>query len=368
MPYNGGMKWVLTGAFFFALTLSASAQEFNAGFVQGLWYGDEEVFADEPTRVYVAIRNNTGADLTGTVEFFDGERRIERNNVSALDNRIIESWADWTPGYGEHTITATLSRIELHQVGSSTQAVEVVSALAESIIFVDHDTDNDGVGNEEDKDDDGDSVSDATEIANGTDPLDADDPESDEDNSDESENEDDNSGGNNSDEDGGGSEASAPETSNSNEGPEGLEQYLTESRADGVFSSITDVVNNTKKRIDDYRETRINRSGDTNQEPPIEESNPSTGASTTASSTASSTEVDDSGFGEISRTTEEPSKGFFATIIGLAKSLVNSTYTFVLFLLSFYLGHPILVQLTLLILILFLLYKVARRLGNRQNY
>ena len=146
--YNQKMKWLLTGLFFITLASTALAQEFNAGFVQGLWYQDKVMFVDTPTRIYVAVRNNTGADLTGTVEFFDNDNKIERNNISALDGRIIESWADWTPTYGEHTITATISRIELHQVGSSTQAVEIVSASASDTFFVDYDTDNDGVGNQ----------------------------------------------------------------------------------------------------------------------------------------------------------------------------------------------------------------------------
>ena len=167
------MKWVLSLVLFGALFVPVPvyAQEFNAGFVQGLWYDTETIFADKPVRIYIAIRNNTGADLTGTVEFFDNDKRIERNNVSALNGRIIESWADWTPSFGTHTLSATLSRIELHVVGSSTQAVEVVSALAEDTFFVDFDTDGDGIGNEDDKDDDGDGKSDKEEIEAGTDPL-----------------------------------------------------------------------------------------------------------------------------------------------------------------------------------------------------
>jgi hypothetical protein len=157
---------------FLAIPLCVSyAQEFNAGIVQGLWYSQDTVFAGDTVRIYVAIRNNTGSDLSGTVEFFDGDKRLERKNVQALDGRIIESWADWTPTYGTHTLSANLARTELHKVGSSTQAVEVTSALAEDVLFVDYDTDKDTIGNEDDADDDGDKISDAQEKQNGTDPL-----------------------------------------------------------------------------------------------------------------------------------------------------------------------------------------------------
>ena len=149
----------------------ANAQESNAGIVQGLWYSNEVVFAGETTRIYVAIRNNTGSDLTGTIEFLDGEKKLERKQVQALDGRIIESWADWTPSYGTHTLTANLSRTELFAVGSTTQEVEVVSVTTSDTLFVDYDTDKDGTGNQTDTDDDQDAISDADEIKNGTDPL-----------------------------------------------------------------------------------------------------------------------------------------------------------------------------------------------------
>ena len=357
------MKWGLSLVFFLALASFVSAQEFNAGFVQGLWYGDEQVFAEKDTRVYVAIRNNTGSDLTGTVEFFDGDKRIERNNVSALDGRIIESWADWTPSYGEHTITATLSRTELHQVGEGTEAVEVVSALAENIIFVDYDTDNDGIGNKDDSDDDGDGISDEEEEENGTDPLVSDNgnegnekTEEDDDLEDEDE------------------EDESQDTDN-NDDPEGLEQYLTDSTVDSTLSAITDRVNSTKKRIDSYRDDRNQRNGDIaikepaiiSQIKPVGLDDTSSLLGSPASSTASDTSEFEDGFGEVTRSQSDDKGGFVATILKLLKTLVSSVYTLVLYLVSMYLTHPIIVQLTLLLLILFILVKVAKRLANRNN-
>lgn len=332
------------------------AQESNAGFVQGLWYSKEQIFAGESVRIYVAIRNNTEGDLSGTVEFFDGERRIDRKNVQALSGRIIESWADWSPEYATRTLKATLSRTELHNVGSSTQSVVVVSALAQDTFFVDYDTDSDGVGNREDTDDDGDTISDTQEKTNGTNPLQkntvveeksSEKDTSEEDDTDTSQ-ESDNQDSNNNDQDGDGDDDTS----------EGLEQYLEPSRAESVLSGITEYVTKTKENLDTYREKRTERLGEKK-----------------ASSTKPAVNKD--GFGEITRTQEGDTKtettkelarkgsGFFDTVVHAIGTLITTLYTLLLTALSFILAHPMFVQLGILILILFLLMKFASKFGRR---
>jgi len=317
------------------------AQEFNAGFVHGLWYSQEVVFAENPVRIYVAIRNNTGSDMTGTVEFFDNDNRIERVNVSALDGRIIETWADWTPTYGSHAISATLSRTELHHVGSSTKTIGVTASLAEDLLFVDYDTDRDGVGNKDDIDDDGDGISDTAEEKNGTNPLEYDEPAPDPEVS--------------TEEPQVNSSAGSNQASSSNS--QGLEQYLTPSRADTMLSGVTQFVHDSKEKLDAYRTKRGVQNGTI--EPIVEE-----------------IEVNEDGFGEITRTQESPEaekvakniekpEGFFGDILSFFGAIFGGIYTSALAVVSFYLGHPIFVQLSLLILILLALYKIAQKLGSR---
>ena len=338
------MKWLLSFTLLFTLGTPAFAEEFNAGIVQGLWYSEEAVFADQAVRIYVAVRNNTGSDLTGTVEFFDGEKRIDRVSVSALDGRIIERWADWTPTYGEHTISASLSRTKLHAVGESTETITVTSALAEDTFFVDYDTDEDGVGNKNDVDDDGDGISDEVEETNGTDPLLFDEPTPESVSSTEETDSD--------------STANNQDTTAINTGtPEGIEQYLTPSRADTMLSNITTLVNESKEKLDTYRHERAIESGDT--EPIIEE-----------------VEVNADGFGEISRTTDTPEEtkekinvqkpdGFLGDIFNFFGAIFNGVYTGILAVASWALGNPILMQLLLLFGILFGLYKISQRLSRR---
>ena len=216
----------------------------NAGFVQGLWYDRETLLDGEPVRIYAAIRNNTGGDLTGTVEFYVNGERIERNSVAALQNRIIESWADWTPAYGTSTITATLSRTELSSTASGTQRVSVVSTLTEDVVFVDRDTDGDGVGDASDADDDGDGISDAEEAVRGSDPLVFDAPTD--------------AGGaaeasHSREEPSTGARAEQEDTKN---GPEGLERFFADSRAKDALGTLTEVINTTRTQLDAYRTVR----------------------------------------------------------------------------------------------------------------
>jgi hypothetical protein len=343
------MKWILYTSIFLLITPITYAQEFNAGIVQGLWYSQDKVFADTAVRIYVAIRNNTGSDLTGTVEFLDGNTRIGRASVSALDGRIIESWVDWTPSYGEHTISASLSRTKLHAIGENTESIIVTSALAEDTFFVDYDTDDDGIGNKEDLDDDGDGTSDTEEIKNGTDPLHFDTPQK---------TESDTPKENTYEKD---TTTTATTSHGNNDKPEGLEQYLTPSRADTMLSGITQTINTTKEKLDSYRHTRTVASGD--KEPQVEE-----------------IEVNADGFGEITRSTKEETKnqqaesnkpkaqkpeGFLGDIFTFIGTIFGGIYTGILAILSFLLNYPILIQLLLLFSILFFLYKTAKKLGGR---
>ncbi len=356
--------WLIIFILLFLPFSPIKAEESNAGIVRGLWYDQELFFADEPIRVYVAVRNNTGADLSGAVEFYVNGERIERNFIDALDGRIVESWADWTPKYGTSTISASLSRTEISSTASGTKSVTLTSAIAEDVIFVDLDTDKDNIGNTEDTDDDGDGVSDEDEKAAGTNPLIYDKPktndeeESDTEKQDQSVLENKNSGENNSHE------------------PAGLEQFLTDNRAGNTLSSVTNFINTSKDKLDEYRESRAEA---TTQTEVGETSGGEAAAPTTTSSESETNEdmgTDDkndgattSHIGEITRSTEGVSGNFgtlLKSIFGGLKAIVIFVYNGILFLLSKFLAHPILVQLTLLLLILFLILKLAQRFSKRQ--
>lgn len=313
--------------------LAAPASELNAGIVQGLWYSSNNVFADTPVRVYVAIRNTTGGDLTGTITFYDNKREIGAQTVAAVSGRIIESWVDWTPKYGDHTLVAKLSRVKISTATTSNQNSELAIAAAQDVLFVDYDTDIDDIGNERDNDDDGDGITDETEKTQGTDPLVYNQEKSVASNTEIA-------------------EIPSPSSNSTAEPAGGWERYLTPSRADSILSGITEWTEQTKMSLDYYRKERKN--------------------SQTDRITATTT-VNADGFGTVTRSGGEEKSagrtlnllGLTSALVSLAKVILDNLFTLALGLLSWLLNYPMLIQLLLLLAILFAVVATARRLGGR---
>jgi hypothetical protein len=314
------------------------AQSLNAGFVQGLWYSHEPIFDGETVRIYVALRNSTDDDMTATVEFHDNGERIGSRKISAISGRLIEAWTDWDATYGKHIISASLTKVAVDGVGQNESTATVTSPFAEDTIVVDRDTDGDGIGNEEDLDDDNDGISDEEEKENGTDPLV---PEEIEEKINEpKENEE---------------EEDAPVTEYQKNTPDrqGLERFFDDGKIENSLTSVTETIHNTKNTLDTYRESR---NAETSKEKPEGEEQKLTQPTTTdmaeiATMTRSRLDVTD--------------KSIFATVGGVLKAVFNGLYTFALYILSLFLGFPALVELALLLLILFAVYKTAKKLGQR---
>jgi hypothetical protein len=321
-------------------THSVHAEEVNAGFVQGLWYSEDTVFANEPTRIYVALRNNTPHDLSGTIRFTDNGKRIGSSEVRALSGRLVEAWVDWTPTFGAHTIVANVSDAELHIIGGGTESIDITGMIAEDTLTVDYDTDKDGVGNETDTDDDNDRVSDEDERVRGTNPLVTNPQPTTQTETQKSTPAEERT------------EARISTTQNVTSGGEqGLEKYINEGTADSLLSNVTEKVENAKHSLDTYREER--------------------NAQIFAEQQATATE---DGLGEytsnatITRTKIETQNNFLSAFISGVASILQSIWTFLLWLLSGTLAHPALIQCSLLIAILYITYRVARKLGRRQKY
>jgi len=316
-----------------SITLAAEAT--NAGFVDGLWYSHENIFTNDTVRIYVAIRNNTGNELSGTVIFYENNRVIARKAIAAADGRVIESWADWQPSYGEHTLRAELSRITLVAVaGASAETTAVTSALATDTIFVDNDTDADGVGNKIDTDDNNDGVSDQIEQSNGTDPLVNDNivPTALEDNAAEVTNE-------------RTSEVKQDQTTSV-----GFEQFLGPSPIEAVLSAVTTTAQQVKTTVDNYAAVRTLERAITTNDPNLA--------------------VDSDGFGEILRfatpkNIPETPPGFIGDLINFVSVILTSLMTGTLLALSFLFSFAMLVQVLLMLSILYSVYYLARRYGRR---
>lgn len=319
----------------FLFPVSSQAEEVNAGFVQGLWYSSDTILEGVPVRIYAALRNNSPHDLTGTVRFTDNEKRIGSSAVSALSGRLVETWIDWTPIAGEHALSVSLEGAELHVIGGDTVQADIANITVEDTQVADYDTDKDGIGNETDTDDDNDEVSDMEEKTRGTNPL-VGNPKPKVAEEEEKPKE---------------TVADTPvvpvpaETA----GEEGLEKYIENETANALLGNVTEKVENAKQSLDAYRDERNQKLY--------------TKATSTEGETALGTYTNNA---TITRSKIETKNTFLSSFISGVASLLQNIWTFVLWLLSKVLTHPALIQFLFLLSILYMLYRMMRRMARRQ--
>jgi hypothetical protein len=155
--------------------LAQNNNPLNAGFVSGLWYSQIPFFAGDKIRIYTAIQNRSGFDITGKVQFFNQAQVIGEADFSALNGRLIEVWTDWTASEGNHRLWAKITEAKKSEIGQEPEAISLIfDSSPPNEVFVDLDTDGDQIGNQQDLDDDNDGLSDEAELAQGSDPLSAD--------------------------------------------------------------------------------------------------------------------------------------------------------------------------------------------------
>ena len=314
----------------------------NAGFVEGLWYANDPVFANVENRIYVAFRNNTEHDLSGTIRFTENGTRIGSSEVHALSGRLVEAWVDWKPTYGEHTLTAALSGAEIHAIGKTVESFSSDDIMVSEKITVDYDTDNDTIGNEVDTDDDGDTVSDADERARGSDPLVKNPIPETKSASDEKEEQSENKKKESIDD-------IEKDTDTASTGTKrGLEQYMGDGTPSTLLANVTEKVEIAKDTLDTYREKRNETLY------PQNEGDNLTNTSTSTSHTAT-----------ITRTKIDSESSFLQSFIDGIRTIFQNVWTFFLFILSKALGHPALVQILILVMILYMCYRLMRRVGRR---
>jgi hypothetical protein len=317
------------------IPLFSFASEPNAGFVQGLWYSSEPVFVGVPTRIYVAVRNNTEHDLTGTVRFMDNDVRIGSSEISALSGRLVEAWVDWTPTDGEHNISAIVTDAELHVIGGKTESIDVGGVTAEDSVIVDFDTDKDGVGNATDTDDDNDSILDTDEKARGSNPLVPNPATKEIPKAEEAV-----------------TEIIDEETDEEVSTEEGLEQYVSDGIADSLLGNATEKIENAQESLDAYREKR-NEALANKKDTATNDTKEETALGSTAT---------------ITRTQLEPKESLLNSFITSVASLLSLVWTFVLWVTSRGLSNPALIEVLLLLGIVYMVYRIARRFGRRPNY
>ncbi|MDD3066768.1 MAG: PKD domain-containing protein [Candidatus Gracilibacteria bacterium] len=123
------------------------------------------VVAGQIIKLYVTARNNGDKDLIGTVKFFvDGNQVTTDQPVSVKQGSIPdEVFVNWVAIAGNHKVSAQVYPYDAEGDDSSNN-------YAEEDLFVDSDTDGDGVGDSVDVDDDNDGIKDPDESTQGTNP------------------------------------------------------------------------------------------------------------------------------------------------------------------------------------------------------
>ncbi|MEZ4200201.1 MAG: hypothetical protein R3B69_01175 [Candidatus Paceibacterota bacterium] len=203
---------------------------------------------------------------------------------------------------------AVLSRTCLEPVGSSTRTVTVAITEVTDTIFIDYDTDGDGIGNLNDTNDDGDYLPDDEDdepLTYNEAPADTEETE------DNAETDSETNASNNT-----------GSTNDHDTDRSGLERYLTDSRADTFLGEVTEVINTTKNRVDTYRATRNTAHEEVNASPAPSD--------TTASSSSSTSAYDERGFGNVERNGDR-TIGVVDTIATVLKAAFNKLFTLCLF-------------------------------------
>lgn len=158
--------------YFSSPAYAASGESLNAGFVSGIWYSKMPFFVGDQIRIYSAIHNQSGFDLIGEVKFFDGNFLIGESKFSVVSGRVIEEWVDWRVTEGEHSLYVKIVDAQKSVAGKPPEPVTLrFESSGADKQFAGFDTDNDGIGDRDDLDDDGDGVLDDIEVRQNTDPL-----------------------------------------------------------------------------------------------------------------------------------------------------------------------------------------------------
>lgn len=118
----------------------------------------------DPVRIYATTKNNSTQDLLGVVRFYDNGKQINGDQpISIFTNATDGVFIDWIPpSFGYHTIAAKIFpwNTDIDNPGNN---------YVDEKIYVEQDTDHDGIKNTMDTDDDNDGVTDDKDFA----PLDA---------------------------------------------------------------------------------------------------------------------------------------------------------------------------------------------------
>ncbi len=114
---------------FLFLPSQLGAAEIQAGFPpQSIWVSKSTAVAGESLEIFTVVHNGSDATLSGTVAFFDNEKRIETENfkLSAETSQLVT--IEWKATPGEHAISAIIEGASVEGISDSIALSQRASA------------------------------------------------------------------------------------------------------------------------------------------------------------------------------------------------------------------------------------------------
>lgn len=129
-----------------------------------LRFSKTPIIAGAEVIIYVTVRNNAAEDTRGFVSFLIDGNELGVAPISLKSGGVEEEvWHLWTAAAGQHIVSA-IAHLE-SGVDNNTRDNRV-----DKSVFVDRDSDGDGVLDRDDSDDDNDGIPDSVETQHGLDP------------------------------------------------------------------------------------------------------------------------------------------------------------------------------------------------------
>jgi hypothetical protein len=121
--------FILVASLFLPFTTKAATEPvpMNAGFISGIWYSTNSFYIGDKIRIYSAMQNNSGFDILGTMNFYDGKTLLGASDFSVVNGQLVERWTDWMVTPGTHNIFAKISNAQKSEIGKPPEPITLAT-------------------------------------------------------------------------------------------------------------------------------------------------------------------------------------------------------------------------------------------------
>lgn len=97
----------------------------NAGFVNTLWYSQENWVVGEKIRIYTAIQNQSPQDIIGILYLYKNDKPVQDTPFSIAKGTIIHQWFDLEITTGTHKIYGVINKTYQSEAGKSPEEISI---------------------------------------------------------------------------------------------------------------------------------------------------------------------------------------------------------------------------------------------------